>query len=187
MTEKLIIIGGSAGSYKIVNRLLSTLQADFPYPVIICMHRLRNARTGFVEALALTSKMKVSEASDKDYIRKATAYVAPANYHMMIEFGYRFSLSVSAPVNHSRPSIDITMETAAEVFRERAVGIILSGANMDGSRGMAKIHEMKGTTVVQDPDDCEIKTMPEATLHALTPDYVLKAEKIITFIQNLRS
>jgi len=187
MPDKLIIIGGSAGSYKIVNRLLSNLPARFPYPLIVCMHRLRNARTGFVEALSLSSKLKIVEPCDKDFIRGGTAYIAPANYHMMIEFGYRFSLSVSAPVNHSRPSIDITMETAADVFRERAIGIILSGANTDGSLGMAKIHDMKGLTIVQDPADSEIKTMPEAALDTLTPDFVLNADKIINFIKNLSS
>ncbi len=184
--EKLIIIGGSAGSYKIVNRLLSVLPDDFPHPLIICMHRLRNVRTGFVEALAQNSKLHITEARDKDIIRKGRVYVAPANYHMLIEFGYRLALSVIPPVNHSRPSIDITMETSAEVFGERAVGVILSGANMDGSRGMAKINERKGITVVQDPDDSEIRAMPAACLQAFTPDHVLNAEKIITFIQNLK-
>ncbi len=183
--EKLIIIGGSAGSYKIVNRLLSALPADYPHSLLICMHRLRNIRTGFVEALTLNSSLPVIEASDKDHIRQGIAYVAPANYHMMIEFGYRLSLSVAPPVNHSRPSIDITMETSAEVFRERAVGVILSGANMDGSRGMAKIHEMKGTTVVQDPEDSEIRAMPAACLSTMTPDHILKGEEIITFIRKL--
>ncbi len=184
--DKLIIIGGSAGSYKIVNRLLSVLPEDFSHPLIICMHRLRNIRTGFVEALVKTSRLRIAEAFDKEIISAGRAYVAPANYHMMIEFGYRLSLSVSPPVNHSRPSIDITMETSAEVFRERAIGVILSGANMDGSRGMARIKEMRGTTIIQDPDDCEIRTMPATCIEAITPDHVLDAEGIITFIQNLK-
>ncbi len=183
--DRLIIIGGSAGSYKIVSRLLSELPGNYPHPIIICMHRLRNARSGFAEVLALNTKLRVMEPYDKDMILKGHAYIAPANYHMMIEYGYRFSLSVSTPVNHSRPSIDITMDTAAEVFRERAVGVILSGANTDGSRGMTKIHEMKGITLVQDPRNCEIGTMPLACLNAMKPDHVMDADKIITFILKL--
>ncbi len=185
MLEKLIIIGGSAGSFRIVHRLLSELPADYPYPLILCMHRLRNIRTGFAEALESNTKLEVREAFDKEQIQKNKVYLAPSNYHMMIEFGYHFSLSVSAPVNHSRPSIDITMETAAEVFGERAVGIILSGANMDGSKGLAKIREFGGITVVQDPSDSEISTMPETCLRTMKPHYILKKEEIIRFVINL--
>jgi two-component system chemotaxis response regulator CheB len=93
MTERLIIIGGSAGSFKIVSKLLANLPGDFPHPLIICLHRLRNARSGFAEVLAINSAINVVEPDDKSLILNNTAYVAPANYHMMIDYGYRFALS----------------------------------------------------------------------------------------------
>ena len=158
---------------------------NYSFPMIICMHRLRNIRSSFTEALSLNSKFRIIEAFDKEKISKSTAYIAPSNYHLIVEFGYTFCLSDEEAVNHSRPSIDITMETAAEVFREKAVGILLSGANSDGAMGMKKIKDMGGITVVQDPNSSEIKTMPEACLNLFEPNYTLNIDSIIKFILDL--
>lgn len=183
--NKLIIIGGSAGSFRIVKEILSKLPEEYPLPLIICLHRLRDARKGFLEALELKTRIPVREPRDKEKILAGTAWLAPANYHLMIEYGYFFSLSVDEPVNHSRPAIDIVMETAASVFRSKAVGVLLSGANMDGSAGMHMIHKQGGKTVVQDPSTAEIRTMPEAAIKLFEPGLITDPEGIIDFILNL--
>jgi two-component system chemotaxis response regulator CheB len=135
--------------------------------------------------LQINSKIRISEPCDKEIIRENRVYLAPSNYHLMFEHGFRFSLSVADPVNHSRPSLDICFETAAEVFRNKAIGVLLSGANMDGAAGMHKIKKEGGITVVQDPADSEIQTMPVACIHLFKPDHIMDGANIISFISNL--
>ncbi len=183
--NKLLIIGGSAGSFKVVNDLLASLPVNYPWTIIVCLHRLRTARTGFKEALAINTGFEIREPLDKERIKHSTAYLAPANYHLLVEYGHRFALSVDRAVNHSRPSIDITMKTAAEVFKEKTIGILLSGANMDGAAGMKKIHELGGKTLVQDPGSAEIKTMPQAVIKLFKPDYLCDAEGITEAVHKL--
>ena len=115
--DNIVVIGGSAGSFRIVSEILTSLPENYPWPLIICLHRLKTARTGFKEALEIHSKFKIREPFDKERIKESTAYLAPANYHLLVEYDHRFCLSVDRAVNHSRPSIDITMETIAEVFK----------------------------------------------------------------------
>lgn len=183
--EKIIIIGGSAGSFKVVTQLLGTLPKSFKHPIVLCLHRLRNVRTGFAEALQINSKLTIFEPEDKEIIRENRVFLAPSNYHIMFAPGNRFSLSVSDPINHSRPSIDICFETAAGLFQKKVVGVLLSGANMDGAKGMHCINKAGGLTIVQDPNDSEIRTMPETCINTFQPDYILNAAKIINFIANL--
>lgn len=180
-----IIIGGSAGSYKIITRIITSLPGNFPIPIIVCMHRLRNVKTGIITALSNNSKNKIYEPFDKDPIEPGTVYIAPANYHLLIENGDHFSLSTSKPVNHSRPSIDLTMKSAAAVYHGRIVGILISGANCDGAEGMIAIHKSGGITIVQDPNEAEIPAMPESAIHSFTPDKIYNADKIINFIVNI--
>ncbi|MCF8381518.1 MAG: chemotaxis protein CheB [Bacteroidales bacterium] len=184
MVKKLFLIGGSAGSFQVTGKILSSLHSDYSSPLIFCMHRLRNVRSEFTSTLSLSSKIPVKEIYDKEIISSPMAYIAPSNYHLIFEYGYSFCLTVDDPLNHSRPSIDICMQSAAEVFRENVVGIILSGANSDGAQGLKKIHDMGGITIVQDPKSCDIATMPEACLNLFNPDYVLDVDGIINFMIN---
>lgn len=183
--EKIIIIGGSAGSFKIVAQILASIHSNYRFPIIICTHRLRNLRSNFTEVLSINSKIRVKEVFDKEKISGSTAYIAPSNYHLLVEFGHHFCLSDEEGVNHSRPSIDITMDTVAEVFKERAIGILLSGANADGAEGMRKIKEMGGITIIQDPDTAEIKTMPESCLQLFSPDHIMDTDSIINFMLDI--
>jgi len=183
--RKLILIGGSAGSFKVVNRIIPAIPVDFKHYVVFCLHRLRNIRKGFVEALSVNSELPIKEPLDKESLLTGILYIASSNYHLMTDHDFRFSLSVEENVNHSRPSIDILFETAAEVYKERSMGILLSGANSDGVKGMWKIKCAGGITIVQDPDDCEIPVMPSACLKLFNPDYIMNAGKIINFISNL--
>lgn len=183
---KALIIGGSAGSFQVITRILSSLPANFPLPVLLSLHRLKHVRSGFVEALSIKSAIPVVEPFDKDQIKPGKAYLAPANYHMFIELGNKIALSTEPPVNHSRPSIDLSFVTAAQVYREKLIGIILSGANKDGAYGLKKVSDYGGVTIVQDPMECQVKTMTESALKITKVDQVMKTDQIIRFLQNIK-
>lgn len=136
---KAIVIGGSAGSFQGVVKILSRLPEKFPLPIILCLHRLKHVRHGFVEALSIKSVIQVTEPYDKESIKKGGVYLAPANYHMSVELGHNFALSTEEMVNNSRPAIDITLGSCAYVYKEKLIGILLSGANRDGAVGMKSI------------------------------------------------
>jgi two-component system chemotaxis response regulator CheB len=183
---KAVVIGGSAGSFQGVVKILSAMPSDFPLPVFMALHRLKHVRHGFVEALSLKSAMPVIEPDDKETIRKSTVYLAPANYHMSIELGNHFALTTEEMVNNSRPSIDITLNSAAYAYRNRLIGILLSGANRDGGLGMKNIKDKGGLTVVQEPSECMIDAMPRAAM-SLTPiDHVLNIDGIISLLKELK-
>jgi two-component system, chemotaxis family, protein-glutamate methylesterase/glutaminase len=182
---KAVVIGGSAGSFQGIVKILAQLPADFPLPIIMALHRLKHVRHGFVEALSIKSTLKVVEPDDKDPIRKGTVYLAPANYHMSIELGNHFSFSTESMVNDSRPAIDITLGTAAYVYRNKLIGILLSGANKDGAAGMKCISDKGGLTIVQEPTECMIDAMPKAALAITTINYRMSIAQIINFLNEL--
>ncbi len=182
---KVIVIGGSAGSFSVLANILSKIPKDFTIPIVLCCHRLKHVRSGFIEALEIKSVKKVVEPDDKEAIRKGKVYVAPANYHLGFEIGNSFALSTEEMVNNSRPAIDITFETAAYVYREKMVGILLTGANKDGALGMRCVKEAGGLTIVQEPSECTIDTMPKAAMAATKIDYVMKVEEIVKFLNNI--
>lgn len=184
---KAIVIGGSAGSFQGVVKILSHLPKNFPLPIILCLHRLKHVRHGFVEALSIKSIVQVTEPYDKESIKKGGVYLAPANYHMSVELGHNFSLSTEEMVNNSRPAIDITLGSCAYVYKEKLIGILLSGANRDGAQGMKSIKDRKGLTIVQEPSECMIETMPKAALSMTAIDYVLKVDQIIDFLKELET
>ncbi|TRX57757.1 chemotaxis protein CheB [Fulvivirga sp. M361] len=182
---KAVVIGGSAGSFQGIVKILSNLPPNFPLPIIMCLHRLKHVRNGFVEALSLKSIVEVTEPFDKENIKKGKIYLAPANYHMSVELGHYFSLSTEEMINNSRPAIDITLGTAAYVYRDKLVGILLSGANKDGGLGMKYIKDRGGITIVQEPSECMIDTMPRAAMNATNIDHVLKIDQIVQFLKEL--
>ena len=182
---KAVVIGGSAGSFQGVVKILSQLPKGFPLPIIMCLHRLKHVRNGFVEALSIKSVVQVTEPHDKETIRKGSVYLAPANYHMSIELGNYFALSTEEMINNSRPAIDITLSTSAFVYKDKLIGILLSGANRDGAAGMKSIHERGGLTIVQEPSECMINTMPNAALAATKIDHVMRIDQIVEFFKEL--
>lgn len=183
---KAIVIGGSAGSFQVVTKILSALPKDLNVPVLLSLHRLKHVRSGFLEALMLKSNIPIIEPDDKEQIKPGRAYLAPANYHMYIELGNRIALSTEEPVNHSRPSIDLSFITAAQAYRDKLVGIILSGANSDGSYGLQKVKEYNGLTIVQDPRECQVRTMSEAAIKLTQVDHVYTTDQIINFLLKLK-
>ncbi len=182
---KAVIIGGSAGSFQVVTKIVSSLPANYPLPVILCLHRLKHVRSGFVEALSIKSAMPIVEPCDKEPITSGKIYLAPANYHVYIELGNRFALSTEEAVNHSRPSIDLSFFSAAYNYKRKLVGIILSGANKDGALGLKSVKDNGGLTIVQDPTECQVPTMTMASINATNVDHVFSTKRIIDFLLNL--
>lgn len=183
---KAVIIGGSAGSFRVITRILQTIPKNYPLPVLLNLHRLKHVRSGFVEALSIKSNIPVIEPYDKESIKPGRAYLAPSNYHMYIELNKKIALSTEEPVNHSRPSIDVSFETAAQTYGKNLLGIILSGANRDGAHGLKKLKNQGGTAIVQNPEECEVPTMTQAALKLTEADYILSSSQIIDFLLNIK-
>ncbi len=185
MKTSYIIIGGSAGSFQVVTKILASLPKDYSIPIFMCLHRLKHIRSGFVEALSIKSQLPIIEPNDKEHIRPGKIYLAPANYHMYIELGNNIALSTEESVNHSRPSIDLSFLSAAYAYKNKLVGIILSGANKDGALGLKSIKEAGGIAIVQDPMECQVKTMVNAALSTTKVDHVMNTDQIINFLKKL--
>lgn len=179
---KCIAIGGSAGSFSVVIEILKNLPADFSLPVLICMHRMKSGKEGFVNAINLKSQIKVLEPLDKESIRNNCVYLAPANYHMYIELNRTISLSTEEDYNYSRPSIDLMFNSAAYVYKKHLVGIVLSGANHDGARGLRTIKKFGGTSIIQNRNECLVQTMPLAAKKSTLIDHELKIKEIVSFL-----
>jgi len=183
---RIVVIGGSAGSYNVVGKILSSIPSGFPLPIIFCLHRLKDVRNGFVESLNLRSAMLVKEPDDKDSIRPGYAYLSPSNYHLLIEPGHTFALSIDENVNYSRPSIDLTFETAGYSYRDKMAGILLSGANSDGAKGLYSAFRNGAYTIIQDPENAHFKTMPGEVLKHFSPHKKFTDNEIVKFINSLK-
>ncbi len=182
---KAVVIGGSAGSFAVMSKILAEISPNFSLPIVVCMHRLKYVRAGFVETLSMRSNLPVQEPHDKDPIENGNVYIAPANYHMMVEYDKTFSLSIEAPEFFCRPAVDHTLSSAAKVWRDKCVGIILTGANKDGAHGLKAIADRGGYTIVQDPATADMPVMPEAALQLVQPNAILSPQGIIDFLNSL--
>ena len=180
-----IIIGGSAGSFQVIADILSSLPKTFNLPIILCFHRLRNERHGFVEALSPRSVLPIVEPLDKTPIIGGTVYLAPANYHLYIEKDKHFALSIEEPENNSRPSIDLAFYSAAKTYQSSLIGIILSGANRDGARGVKSVKENGGFVIVQDPSETEVNIMPKTAIANAFVDKIIKKAEIVSFLSEI--
>lgn len=185
MSTKAVVIGGSAGSFQVVIRMLELFRPNLPVPVFLCLHRLKQVRTGFEETLNYSASLPVVEPFDKEDIHPGTIYLAPSNYHLLIERDFRIALSTENPVLHSRPSIDVTFACAADAYGDGLLAILLSGANQDGTQGVAEVKKNGGAVIVQDPEDCEISTMCESAIRHTKPDQILKVSNLIEFVSLL--
>ena len=175
---QVIVIGGSAGAMTVLIELLSGLPAGFPVPIVIAVHLHPRQDSSHVERLASQCALTVKEADEKEPIRPGTVYLAPPNYHLLIENDRTFSLSIDERVNYSRPSIDVLFETAAQVYGPHLIGVILTGANNDGAHGLQMVKERGGLTIVQDPRTAESTYMPQAARETTPVDHVLSVPEI---------
>ncbi|HEX8606094.1 MAG TPA: chemotaxis protein CheB [Pseudoduganella sp.] len=178
-----VVIGASAGGVNALIDILPGLPREFPYPVVTVLHVMRSRQNQLVEVFQQRVALRVEEAVDKGEPMPGTLYFAPADYHLSIEEEGVFSLSLEPPVHFARPAIDITMETAAEVYGPALVGILLTGANHDGAAGMAAIGAAGGLTVVQDPVEAQVSVMPNEAIRLRAPDLVLPLRDIRRLLQ----
>jgi two-component system, chemotaxis family, protein-glutamate methylesterase/glutaminase len=180
-----VVIGASAGGIEALTVLLPALSPGLRPPVFIVLHLPRDKPSMLAEIFARKCACPVREAQDKESIEPGTVYFAPNNYHLLVDSRLQLSLSADDPVHHSRPSIDVLFESAAEIYGERLLGIILSGANEDGAAGLAAIHDAGGVTVVQSPQTARAPLMALSALKLRPADCVLPLEEIAEMLRTL--
>ncbi|MEA2706127.1 MAG: two-component system, chemotaxis family, protein-glutamate methylesterase/glutaminase [Gemmatimonadaceae bacterium] len=172
MTYAVVGIGTSWGGLAAMTKLLGSLPGDFNLPVVVVQHRGKDSDRLLSELLQDATDMKVCEVEDKEPLESGTVHIAPANYHVLIDAGY-LSLTVEEPVRFSRPSIDVMFSSAADTYGSGAIGVVLTGANEDGARGLSHIVKRGGRALVQDPKTAEIPIMPVAAIKAVPSAEVL--------------
>jgi two-component system chemotaxis response regulator CheB len=180
-----VVIGGSAGGVEALAALLPALPVGLRAPVIVVLHLPRDKPSLLVEIFARQCVLPVEEAQDKAPIEPGTVYFAPADYHLLVDEGPSFALSLDEPVHYSRPSIDVLFETAAEVYGDHLLAIVLTGASQDGAAGLAAVHRAGGITAVQRPDEAPSPYMPESALRTSPVDHVLPLAGIAELIGTL--
>jgi two-component system chemotaxis response regulator CheB len=180
----LVVVGTSWGGLAALRTLVGGLSDSFQMAVTVVQHRHRDSDHLLRLLLQERSSLRVCEVEDKMPIEHGQIYVAPPNYHTLIEPGY-FSLSTDAPVRFSRPSIDVTFASAADSYAHRTVGIVLTGANADGAEGLRRISDRGGLAIVQNPDTAESRPMPEAAQKAVPRARVMSLDGIAAFLASL--
>jgi two-component system, chemotaxis family, protein-glutamate methylesterase/glutaminase len=185
MRYEAIVIGVSAGGMNAIKIILSLLPPDFKMPVIILQHVSPRSDNQWINFLNEKSNLRVKEADEKEEIKGGTIYISPANYHLLIEKNKTFSFTIDERVSYARPSIDVLFETAADAYREKLIGIVLTGSNSDGANGIKKIKAYDGLAIAEDPATAEYSFMPQAAINAIKPDYILPLENIITLLIKL--
>jgi two-component system chemotaxis response regulator CheB len=179
---KLVVVGTSMGGLRALDQVLSGLAPDFPLPLAIVQHRgTDSAQPQLPRLLQLSCTLPVSECNDKEPIVGGHVYLAPPDYHLLVDDG-RFALSVDERVLYARPSIDVLFESAADEYRDGVVGVLLTGANSDGTRGAGRIKKRGGVVVAQDPRTAEAPTMPRAAIEAGVVDRVLPLAEIAAYL-----
>lgn len=177
MSYELIVIGCSWGGLQALGEIFSHLPATFDVPIAVAQHRMAESGDGLARALEKGRKLKVLDAHDKEPIQKGRIYLAPPDYHLLVEPG-SFALSIDEVVQYARPSVDVLFESAADAYADKVIGVILTGANEDGAAGLARIKDQGGFTVVQDPSTAIRREMPDAALAAVRPHRVLPLDQI---------
>lgn len=180
-----VVIGTSAGAVQALSAILPPLPADYPLPVMVVVHVPPDRRNALTELFQTRCAMTVREAEDKEPLQPGVIYFAPPDYHLLVETPELLALSTDEPVLHSRPSIDVLFESAADAFGEGLVGIILTGANQDGADGLKAIGQAGGVVVVEDPASAAAAAMPEAALAAWPGAKAMSLEEIGVYLRSL--
>ena len=182
MSYELIVVGASWGGLDAVGRVLADLPADLSAAVVVAQHRSASSVEGGLGALLeRRGPLPVRDAEDKDAIEPGHVYLAPPDYHLLVEPG-RFSLSTDERVQYARPSIDVLFETAADAYGERLVAVLLTGANEDGAEGMLRVRRAGGCTIAQEPAGAERPEMPQAAIDLGAASCVLPLERIAPYV-----
>jgi two-component system, chemotaxis family, protein-glutamate methylesterase/glutaminase len=180
-----IVIGASAGGVEALGLILPALPTKFRPALLIVLHLPRERPSLLVDIYEKRCALPVREADDKEPIEPGTVYFAPPDYHMLVERNRQIALSTEEPVHYSRPSVDVLFESAADVYRERLLGVILTGANEDGAAGLHAVHRAGGVTVVQQPDSAKVPLMVVSALQRNPADFVLSLPQIAQLLVGL--
>jgi two-component system chemotaxis response regulator CheB len=180
-----LIIGGSAGSLEVLLKMLPALDTAIKFPIIIVIHRKTGADSLLPELLSGRTRLRVKEAEEKEAIVAGTIYIAPSDYHLLVELDHTFSLDYSEKINYSRPAIDATFQTAADVYRDKLACLLLSGSNADGAKGLVTVKGFGGMVLIQNPETAQVAYMPGQAKLYVNPDYILNAEDVADFINLL--
>lgn len=183
--RKVVVVGGSAGSLEIIIQLIPALPIDAGVCYIIVVHRKNDAESILADILSTKTAMPVREVEDKEPIYPNCVYLVPPDYHLLIENEEMFSLDNSEKIHYSRPSIDVTFDSVADVFGEKIIGVLLSGANADGAKGLKRIKQSGGFTIVQEPESAEVGFMPAQAIKIKAVDRVVKAGEIAPVLNEL--
>ena len=183
--DRLLAIGGSAGSLQVILSLLAEIGDAFPMPVLVVLHRNGFFESSLEDLFSSHTNMSIKEVEEKERLMNGTVYLCPADYHVLLETDHSFSLDYSERVHFSRPSIDVTFRSAADVYGPGLICLLLSGANADGIEGMQYARERGGLTLVQDPATAEVPYMPQQAIMRMKPDFILPADAIPGFIREL--
>lgn len=182
----MLAIGYSAGGLPLLMRILQALPEDYPLAVVVVTHLPGGMETNLDVMLSRITKLPVTLVMDKESVRPCHIYIAPPDYHLLVErhpeSAPGFALSVDAPVKSVRPSIDVFLESAAEIYEHDLIAVVLSGANSDGAEGMACAKKLGGLSIVQDPQESEFSTMPAAVIQRVRVDYVASTDEIISLL-----
>jgi len=182
MRYEAIVIGVSSGGMNALKVLFSLLPKEFKTPIIIVQHIGSQSENLWIRLLNDKSNLPIKEADEKESIEHGKVYIAPPNYHLLIERNKTFSLTIDERVNYARPSIDVLFESAAEAYKNKLIGVILTGSNNDGTNGLKRIKEYGGLTIVQDPTTAESNYMPASAIAAMQVDFILSLEDIIKLL-----
>lgn len=181
---ELIVIGCSMGGMSAMKMILQAIPPAFQTPIAVAQHRHKASNEGLPSFLRRSSRLCVMDVEDKQWIKPNCVYLAPADYHLLVERG-AFHLSVDGAVAHSRPSIDVLFESAADAYGSSLVGVILTGANADGAKGAKRIRERGGFLIAQDPATAEAPAMPKAVIDSVRVDRILPLDRIGPFLVEL--
>jgi two-component system chemotaxis response regulator CheB len=180
----IVVIGTSTGGLKALQTLLSSLPAEFPLPVVVVQHRGKDSESGLCQFLNRWSAMPVVEPEDKEPLRGGRVYLAPRDYHLLLE-KHSLALSTDGAVGFARPSIDVLFQSAADEYQERTMGVILTGANRDGARGLAAIKSRGGLAIVEEPASATCRELPDAAIALTQADWILPLKWIAPRVQKL--
>lgn len=185
MEEKeIIVFGGSAGSVDVLLSILPKLPVKFPFPIVVVIHRKDMDDSVLESVMKSRCQLNVIEIEDKTFIKDGTIFLAPAGYHLLVENDYSFSLDLSEKINFSRPNIDVALESIVNIYKNRVIGILLSGGNEDGARGMKLIKDAGGLIMIQSPESSLVPVMPKSIESLVEPHNILSPDEICNFLLN---
>ncbi|WP_111957898.1 chemotaxis protein CheB [Chryseobacterium lathyri] len=182
---ELVVIGGSAGSLQVILEMLKKLKDKLSFPIVLILHRKAYSTNILQTLLQQFISIEVVEVDDKTEIQNNKVYVVPADYHLLFENKNMMSLDFSEKMNYSRPSIDVTFKSAAEVYGKNLVGVLLSGANADGVEGLGFIKKNEGIVWIQEPETAEVEYMPKHALQEVAYDLIITPDNLADYINQL--